>query len=155
MRQVHSSLAKSEKSNYLILPGHSSQLQVIEMTQVDLSGKEFILKLQHNPQKYWEGWRTMLRGYEARNSGQIYVVKGHHRGYHKILVLSLQHYSTMLTQNIVTYYVTIRTTYENAGTISDAVHDASLASDSKSNFPWRSLLHVDILAAMETGKASV
>lgn len=61
----------------------------------------------------------------------------------------------MLTQNIVTYYVTIRTTYENAGTISDAVHDALLASDSKSNFPWRSLFHVDILAAMETGKASV
>lgn len=48
MRQVRSSLAKSENSACLILPAHNSQcfqLQAIEMTLVDLSGKEFILKL--------------------------------------------------------------------------------------------------------------
>lgn len=48
MRQVHSSLEKSENSACLILPGHNSQcfqLQAIEMTLVDLSEKEFILKL--------------------------------------------------------------------------------------------------------------
>lgn len=81
--------AETRVTAFLILPGHDnqcSQLQATEMTLADFSRKEFILKTLHNLQQHLK----VLRGYEARDNGQIHapelLVKGHHCGCHGTLV---------------------------------------------------------------------
>lgn len=98
------------------------------MTLINLSRKEFIFKILHYLQKHLKGWRTLLRGYEARNNGQLHelelMVKGHHYGCHAKPVLSLWHCCTILSQKL--------TDDETANTSSKGAHDSSLAPNSKS-----------------------